>query len=553
VDRLSFEINLERQKADPIEPSIPGPTLNDVQRAYAGDYLFSATHKAIDPATLTNINTIYVDGIGGNDANPGTFASQKLTLQNAITTAIGSFKPYVAAKRTFRERVTVNANIRIIGQAGIVPIWEAPDVYSGSQLFTPPGGAVAFRPSFGSYHILSTTFDYYGGSWDVNSAHFVTLIGGTVWNQAPTTAWNDRSGALVAPVLVKRTLFIPFIGGLPLPFTATALAGSYRATYFQLNGLNAIPDSDVLGSPTNVAAPYNQWRITTVDVCYGRNSGNSLVALNYNDKVIGTPEHSLTLYGRFTTNSTWEVLFNADMPAGLGYFLIPANANISILSSLLEWHTLKSCNSRYYLLQPHAPVAGSGVNIIDPLMAWNGFGSVLNFSPPQLRGLIGTLSYVRSRTCDIEFYKGLYYLSTDMGIYQSQDGLSGWVRVFYDPNVTPRFFHVCNNVLFCSADRALVSTLPAFETRLLYSFDGLTWNYYTVPVNYSGEVFSLGASIVGICNIIASASPYRFFQEPLLWVQNTAALNHDVHLENIDIQLRSKCGSVTGDWWASGV
>ncbi len=553
MDRMSFEIDLERRKADPTEPTVPGPVTDIAQLTYNADYDFPLTHSAVDPSTLVDADTRWArsDG-GGNDANPGTFASQKATLSGVLSVLVGPIVN-IALLGTFRSRGRINQAARFVSQAGQIATIEAPDTYGGTTLFTASGGPIANLPAYGLYLASATGGRFEGGCWNIprsNNADYAALT----WAQLVQPNWVGRSGAAVVTVFVKRVYWDPFTG---LPMYLRYAAANYSAIGTGVASIQ-IPDSNVLGSPVG-KAPLNLagWTIETVDICNNPQSDFPLVALNYYLRTAGTDQASLTLYAQIADSTSvsgtiWTPIFDKVLATGAGVTGLENYATQSTVTygafptTLMQYHTLKATNNRIYLMLPRAPAPGFYTQIIYPLLAWTADGTELTFSPPIKSSPLDPNSdvlFYQSRVCDIEYYNGLYYLSTDLGIYSSEDGLTGWALVFENANLVPRYMHICNNVLFVSAERTVASTFTAGETRVIYTTDGITWNLHTVEADYSGQVFSLSNSIIGITNSTSSVNPFRYFQEVVLWNRGIT----ETRFENINIDVRGKCGSAVGE------
>src|SRR5690349_18068566 len=177
MDRMSFEIDIERRRTDPAEPTIPGPTTSDTQRAYSADYDFAASHAALSPATLTDLNTIYANSVTGNDANPGTFASQKRTIfgvAGAVVQALATARAIIALNGTFRERGFFAGAMRIVGQPGQTPTIEAPDTYPAGIVNGSGAGTIATQPAHGMMLSDNTGGTIVLGSFNVPRSTILT-------------------------------------------------------------------------------------------------------------------------------------------------------------------------------------------------------------------------------------------------------------------------------------------------------------------------------------------------------------------------------------------
>jgi hypothetical protein len=529
---MRFLANLQRRIRfnNPEEPTIPGPVADDAKRLYSGYAVPGGV--ANNPATFNDTNAFFVNSITGNDANPGTQASPKATIQAAVNLVGAIGKRTVVVTGSFRERITppVNPLVNIIAASGQTPIILAPDTYP-----TPQVDNAAVDGFFMQYG------QGYRGDYRNNAlGELEYCLPNAGWNPLYATARSKRVqlGRIVASngvntptgfsqIVVIADPYRPYrvitlignnFGDTPAP--AAVQPVSYRFNggivgerTIQFARYDNLRWSDATGN-------YAAWGTSLVQVP-GTNGGSThYLGTNYAGFTVGLARHSDGIYAITTSVQsvetgtsrppipsteritlwkydhvalTWNIVLEWP-PSGQATLVVDGPGVVGNAETDPNWTpALRYKNGTFWAVQNSDDTNRADIKInynncclisAGQYLYWNqprmGTG-VGRFPHPDGSGdlfvldpVAGTRTAIkiagRERIDDVVFWRNQYYATSAGRIFRSSNGLTNWQQVHAGASYYCNRLAVIHNVLFCS------TISPQTSMQYLHTHNGTLWH-----------------------------------------------------------------------------
>ena len=601
-DNMRLRLDPRRERTEGPAPTIPGPTTDDDQRTYQS--------VASDPTSYDDITAIWVDAALGNDANAGTQASPVQTINRGIYLAtLLATAVAVVITGTFRERVKIGSPYDIPGEpgpgakrviilslSGTIATIEAPDTYTDPVANSVQVGGFAFLQSDGDYEevnggdlaylfgndqsqnagtidrVIQRTRDGYELEQVSNSFdEVVDPMGPTgpyntrrynkrnQWNQAADEMW----------CLILRGYSPQITSGLNHPELFPGIARDLSSLTY--DDEIQIPDT-TSGAATFRRLALIDWKEYSLDIRRSDYSAVRFIGLSFGidgDMLSGVAGENFIAYSIVSENVTifikeckidlwsygggeWTNTFEYD---AFAWMVLETGTDNAFFMTTQRYTRLITAGGNYYFVQDQTPNMYNDPNFSDQV-SWPFYDDVersqrapffvapdgSNWEEWNPFPLDPSLS-----PTDIILFRDNYYLTAQDGVYRSENGITGWIRVYTWPRSTAvegpyQRLGELNGVLFATGKTA--------NGNCVYTFNGLEW--VEGPVGPTIPVTSPCELVVGINGrvCIGDAGGWNSFQEGVVNVETdqsdgaSLTLVYDaVPLENVIVDAREKCGS----------